>query len=205
MSNVTPPEFRAWKRTEINASELDVQEAIDAAEWAIADDLKRNIVVAGASATTRSLRAPARGAVVLSVPDISTTTGLVIINGVTTLTTDQYELEPLGGINPAGLSVPYDGIRLVNGFTWQEGLYGQAAISITAKWGWATLPAPYVLGVKVLAADLLESRDLRNGIVGFTDAAAVRVRENGTVVKLLASLRSGRSTVRPIRCGAWFA
>lgn len=205
MSNVTPSEFRAWKRTEINAAETDVQEALDAAEWAIADTLKRNIVVAGASATARAFRAPSRGAVLLSVPDISTVTGLVIVNGATTLTAGQYELEPLNGINPSGLTVPYNAIRLINGFSWYEGLYGEAAITITAKWGWASLPAPYELAVKVLAADLLESRDLRNGIVGFTDAAAVRVRDNGTVVQLLASLHSGRSTVRPIRSGTWFA
>ena len=204
MSNVTPPEFRAWKRTEINAAEADVQEVIDAAEWAIADTLKRTIALAGASATARSFRAPSCSTV-LPVPDIATTTGLVIVNGPTTLTAGQYEMEPLNGLNPSGQGVPYNAIRLVNGTVWYEGLYGETMVTVTAKWGCAALPAPYVLAVKVLAADLLESRDLRNGIVGFTDAAAVRVRENGTVVQLLAGLSRGRSTMQPIRSGAWFA
>lgn len=204
MSNVTIADFRQWKNAPTEPSDLVIQEAIDAAELKVADDLHRTIVLATETATTRKFVANTNS-LTLRVPDFATATGLVIVNNTTTLASTAYQLEPLDNLNAAGQTVPYDTIRMIDGTRWYESLYGAYGVTVTARWGWASLPANYTQAVKVLAADVLDSRDVRNGVIGFTDYAGVRVKENGTVKMLLDSLRRGRGHVGPIRSGSWFA
>ena len=44
-----------------------------------------------------------------------------------------------------------------------------------------------------IAGDLLEAKDIRNGVIGFSDYAAFRVRDNGQVAALLQRLTRARA------------
>jgi len=91
----------------------------------------------------------------------------------------------------SGAVEPYTQVRLLGGTF--SSVNGEATISVLADWGWAALPYRYVEAVKILAADIIDQKDIRNGVAGFADFGAVRVRENATVVKLLARLRRAES------------
>jgi len=64
---------------------------------------------------------------------------------------------------------------------------------VTGTWGWAALPARYLEAVKIVAADVLDAKDVRNGVIGFSDYAAIRVRDNGQVAALLQRLTRARA------------
>src|SRR5690349_17996849 len=83
-----------------------------------------------------------------AVDDISTTSGPVIAVGTgdgtfgTTWTTDDYQLEPLNGIQDGISGWPYTKIRAVGGLTFPCSFSGRPVLQVTAKWGWAAVPAP---------------------------------------------------------------
>lgn len=192
MSNVTVSEFKAWKRVEASIDDTVIQSALNAAEAAVNTHCRRSIAPYASNASARSYVGD--GSSVLHVHDIGTTSGLTVVNATTTVAANAYQLEPLNGITPSGLSVPYTTIRLIDGTGWDIGDYGAATVTITAKWGWSAasttaLPYQYSEAVKILAADVLDQRDIRNGVVAFTEYAAVRVRENPMASMLLEDLR----------------
>lgn len=192
MSNITVAEFKSWKRVESSVDDTVIQAAINAAEAAINSDCRRTIAPYAATATARSF--VGHGEVVLEVWDIGTTSGLTVVNDGVTLSSASYQLEPLDGLTDSGLSVPWTRIRLTDTSVWAVALYGRANITITAKWGWpaasaSALPYAYREAVMILAADVLDQRDIRNGVVAFAEFGALRVRENPMVSMLLNDLR----------------
>ena len=92
----------------------------------------------------------------------------------------------------SGVAEPYSSIRLL-GLRWTPDYLGEASVSVTGTFGWAALPQRYMEAVKIATADLLDAKDVRNGVVGFSDYAAMRVRDNGQVAALLARLTRTRS------------
>lgn len=107
--------------------------------------------------------------------DFSTTTGLIITTDEdgdgtyeTTWTTADYELHPLDG--------------LLNGETWSycrieavgTSVYfptcttRSASVKVTARWGWAAVPAPVKMAGLILAASDERVRALVRGEGGFT-------------------------------------
>jgi len=186
VSNVTEAVWRAWKNAPTDPPSAAVQDALDAAEEAIGDDCARLFVVADVTPTER-LYVPTWGDPVLRIHDC---VAVSAIDNDGVAVTD-YQLEPVGD-SWSGDSRPYTQIRLLGGDGWAVD-QGRATVGVTARWGWTALPARYSNAVKILAADVLDSRDVRNGVIGMTDFAAVRVRENATVVKLLAKLRRAES------------
>lgn len=189
MANLTVPTFKAWKRVEVSVDDATILAAIESAEEAIDQHCGRTFAVAG-SATARVFRAPNDRTSVLDIFDCTSVT-LVSDNG-STVSASNYQLEPLNGLSAHGEAVPYTAIRLLGGGLWSYE-YDKATISITATWGWASLPARYTEAVKILTADILDNRDMRNGIVGFTDYAGIRVRENSVVTSLLSKLVRART------------
>jgi hypothetical protein len=189
MSNLSVATWRIWKNSPTDPPDAVIQAGIDAAEEAIRDDLARNIVVAG-SATPRRYVADSDDPSLLVIHDCTTVTA-VSDNGATVLNT-QYQLEPLNGLGDAGTATPYTAIRLLNGVRWSRN-GTDALITVTATWGWTALPSRYTEATKILSADIIDQRDIRNGVAGFADYGAVRVRENATVVKLLQRLRRAES------------
>ena len=100
--------------------------------------------------------------------------------------------EPVNGIDQSGAAVPYSRIRLLGSF-WTPTYVGQASVSVTGTFGWAALPKRYTEATKILSADILDAKDVRNGVIGFSDYASFRVRDNGTVAMLLSRLTRGRA------------
>lgn len=109
---------------------------------------------------------------------ISTTTNLVVATddynaltyGTTWATTD-YRLLPL---NAAADSQPWTQLVAspVGVYSWP---YGENAIKITAKWGWATVPMDVTKACLILAIDLFKAKDAAFGVAGFSDQGALRV------------------------------
>jgi hypothetical protein len=189
MSNLSVADFKAWKRVEVGTDDATISAAIESAEEAINDLVGRQMTVAGA-ASARVFAAPHDRCQVLEIFDCTTVT-LVDDDG-STISASNYQLEPLNGLSSTGEAVPYNRIRLLGGANWSWE-YNKATISITATWGWAELPTRYYEAVKILTADILDNRDVRNGVIGFTEYAGIRVRENPVVTSLLRRLVRGNS------------
>lgn len=184
MSNLSVATYRAWKNNATAPVDAVVQAAIDASEASINSWCGRQFVVAStATARTYSPSHPFE----LAIHDCTTVTALTNDGTTVTAGTSGYQLEPFA-VAWTGEQYPYDTIRLLSGMWVYDN--GRATISVTATWGWAALPKPYTEATKILTADILDAIDLRNGVVGFTDFAAVRVRENGAVVKLLSPYKT---------------
>lgn len=188
MSNLSVADWRTWKNAPSDPPTPVVQAGIDAAEKVIAKRCGRAFVVASASTTRRFV--PFYGSNVLEIDDATAVT--VVAENGSTLLASQYQLEPVNGIDQAGATVPYSRIRLL-GYAWTPDYQGQASASVTATFGWAALPAEYIEAVKILSADVIDAKDVRNGVIGFSDYASFRVRDNGTVAMLLKDLTRGRA------------
>ena len=189
MSNVTLAEFRAWARLDVAVSDGVAQAAIDAAEESINDHLGRQVELAGDTATERTF-VPDGDSPVLRIHDCTEIT-LVEDNGVV-VPSDAWQAEPVNGIDSTGQEVPYSQIRLLAG-SWTALYNNQATVTITARWGWASLPSRYKQAVMIAAADLLQQADVRNGVIGYAGDYAVRVKSNPAVTQLLRKLRRAES------------
>ena len=79
-----------------------------------------------------------------------------------------YELHPLNGVVDGVPGWPYNRIRLPEGgFPFYKARYGNVgSVSITAKWGWASVPAPVKQACFLLAAQTFKMADAPFGIVG---------------------------------------
>jgi len=187
VSNVTVVEWREWKNAPTDPPTTVIQAGIDAAEEAIGADLARYIAVASGTATAR-VYVPAAGSDTLRIHDCKTITS--VTESGTLLAASGYLAHPV--TTWSGAVEPFTEIQLLGGVTFTD-TTGSATISVVADWGWAALPFRYVEAVKILSADIIDQKDIRNGVAGFADFGAVRVRENATVVKLLARLRRAES------------
>jgi hypothetical protein len=184
MSNLSTAAFKAWKRVEVSTDDSLIQAAIDSAEESLAQHCGRQFSLAGA-ASARLFRATSDRSTVIDIDDCTTVT--LVTDSGNTIDASAYQLEPVNGLQSWGEQTPYTAIRLIQPGYWSR-FYGQATVSVTATWGWPQLPARYFEAVKILTADILDNRDIRNGVLGFTDFAGIRVRENPVVSALVAKL-----------------
>lgn len=127
----------------------------------------------------------------VEVDDFHTVTGLVVKtstggDGVydATWAATEFEKRPLNGIVGGQPGWPFstlwsDGTRLfpTSGF---------ASVEVTARWGWATVPAPVKQACLIVATEIYKTKEAPFGIAGTTDYGTVRVRENPMVMKKLA-------------------
>lgn len=171
--------FKDYARVETQtADDTEIEAALNAAEQQLDIACQRRFQVAAAPATAR-LYAP-QTSTVLRIHDATTITA--VVNNGTTVSSGDYQLEPVNGLTWAGESVPYQQIRLLGTGQWDFGNWdGKATISVTATWGWAAIPAPIVEACKVLAKDILGNRDVRFGLVAVTEAAGISARTNPIV------------------------
>jgi hypothetical protein len=141
------------------------------------------------------------------VDDISTTTGLLVdvdINGngsysqSWTLNTDFY-LEPVNQNQGGIVGWPYTELRstLQSKFfpTAQQYLYVRPTVRVTARWGWAAVPAAVKQATKVAATKLYKLSDAPFGVAGFDAFGAVRVRDIPEIVNLLGPFMQDRYAV----------
>lgn len=132
------------------------------------------------------------------VDDFFTTTGLLVKTDdgddgtyETTISSADYELDPIDGIVNGETGWPYSAIRLVDGSCWPRGR--RHTIQITARWGWATVPRLVTEAAYVLAEDLAKLRDTAFGVGGFGEFGRIRARENPHVAMLINDYRRGTS------------
>lgn len=125
------------------------------------------------------------------VDDFHTITGLIIEvdNGgdgtfETTYTSADYELSPLNGVVDGEEGWPFYQIRPVN---WSWTCTTRASLRVTAKWGWANVPAGVKTACVILATEALKlAREAPFGVAGFGVDGLIRVRENPRVRDMLA-------------------
>lgn len=130
----------------------------------------------------------------VEVDDFSTTTGLILEldtddDGVyETLTIDtDFQNEPLNGIRDGETGWPFWRIRAVESEYFRNGR--RASVKVTARWGWAAIPAPVKEATLALAEETFKMKDSPYGIAGMGEFGFVRVRENPKIVSLLKDYR----------------
>lgn len=184
MAIVTLATFKDYARNELGAADdAAIQAALDAAHYSAYDYCGRSFEAAGA-ASARSFVPVAFD--VLRIDDCASITS--VVNNGSTVTTIDYQTEPVGGRSLSGAYRPIEQLRMINGGSWYvDG--GKATVTVTATWGWSAAPPAAIEAVKVLAKDILHQRDNRSGVAGFGEFGAVRVRQNPYVAMLLDPLR----------------
>lgn len=166
-----------------NADDVAIQAALDAAHYSAYQYIGRSLEPAS-TASARSFVPVAYD--VLRIDDCTSITS-VVNNGVTISTAD-YQTEPVGNRDFSGAYHPIEQLRLTSGGSWYIDA-GKATVTVTATWGWASAPAAGVQAIQILASDILHQRNNRSGVAGFGEFGAVRVRQNPYVAMLLDPLR----------------
>ena len=118
---------------------------------------------------------------IVKVDDFSTTTGLVVATDTTadgtfdrTWAAADYQVEPLNGVVEGIAGWPYWRIRSIDTETFP--VARQARVQVTARWGWATVPAAIKQACLIQAAYIWRRKDAITGILGATDFGSVTVR-----------------------------
>lgn len=124
------------------------------------------------------------------VDDFHTTTGLVVATDggddgtyETTWASTDYQLEPLNGVMDGISGWPYNRIRGIN--RWFPCYGKRPSVQVTARWGWAAVPAGIKQATLILAAEALKLREAPFGVAGFGDFGPVRIRENPIAARYL--------------------
>jgi hypothetical protein len=121
------------------------------------------------------------------VDDFWSTDGLIVEVGdgsITTIASSGYELHPLNGIVDGEEGWPYYKLRLIN-TAWPANPT-QAPLRVTAKWGWADVPAPVKTSCVILAVEAMKlAREAPFGVAGFGVDGVVRIRSNARVADML--------------------
>lgn len=192
MAYVTAAEMRAW----VGVSDADSQALLDAAVTAagqLIDDWCGQ-QFDQTSATARTFVPVSCHVLHLPPPSrISTTTSLVVATGTgngtfgTTWAATDYLLEPTAEY-VSGTQRPWRTIRAVGNYTFNVLPRSLATVQVTAKWGWAAVPAAVKQATLIVAADLFKAKDSAFGVAGFGEFGAVRVgsRINPQAQALLA-------------------
>lgn len=174
-----------------DATEDDMLELALVASSRCIDDWCRRSFSASTAASTR-VYAPLSGELAI-VDDFWTTDGLVIATGYgddvydTTLGTADRFLEPVNGLVGGQSGWPYWRIRTRNGALYPSAL--ATTLQVTAKWGWAAIPAPVHQACLILAEEIYKLKDTPFGVAGYGEYGAVRVRDNPKVASMLAPYR----------------
>lgn len=177
-------EFRTWAHDDTAADVTVVEEAINAAEEWLDFESKRELVLVDGDtvATSRSFR-PRWGDDVLWIGDAASITS-VVENGVTLVDGTDYQAEPFNNKDSQGAYRPFCLLRRLDQCWYTNG--PRATVTVTAKWGWSTIPPAVKEACKFLTQDWLANRDIRGNVVGVTaEGFSIGVRENPNVVKAL--------------------
>lgn len=131
---------------------------------------------------------------VVLVDDFHTTSGLQVATDVdddgtyeTIWATTDYINEPVDGIRDGVTGWPYWKITAVESYVFYD--YRRPSVQVTARWGWAAVPAPVKEASLALAEEIFKMKDSPYGIAGFGEFGFVRVRENPKIVSLLMNYR----------------
>ncbi|MFJ9413045.1 phage head-tail connector protein [Streptomyces sp. NPDC101227] len=128
------------------------------------------------------------------VDDFHTTTGLIVETDTdddglfdTTWVNSEYQLEPLNGVRDGLSGWPYWKIRAVDTVRFPN--LSRASLRVTARWGWAAVPAPIKESCLALAEETFKLKDAPFGVAGMGEFGVVRIQDNRRVVTMLAPYR----------------
>lgn len=113
------------------------------------------------------------------VDDFHTITDLVIAEesaaggSFTTISSSDYELQPLNGVVDGQPGWPYFKIVRRNGSFLRGG-----RLRVTAQWGWTAVPAPVKQACLIMAAATFQIKDAPFGVAGSDQWGSIRVRDN---------------------------
>lgn len=125
------------------------------------------------------------------VDDFHTTTGLVIATDTggdgsyaTTWAATDYQLEPLNGIVDGETGWPYWLIRAVGSYGFPTNSR-RAPLQVTAKWGWAAIPAAVKEAWLVVGAETASLPEAKFGVASSAEWGVARVRANPMAMAML--------------------
>lgn len=118
-----------------------------------------------------------------AVDDFWDTVGLVVQSDDTTWISSDYKLYPRNGIVDGQTGWPYREIRAANPSTLR---FDEDGLTVTAKWGWASVPAPVKQACLILAAETFQIKDAPFGVAGMDQFGVIRVRDNRMAAAKLA-------------------
>lgn len=154
---ITLEELQAYiKVDESRGFDVQLQEAIDSSTEEINRCCHRNFNDAGdvSSRIYFPFTHPEYGPTILT-DDFSTTEGLIVACGDTTFDVSSLLVTPVNGLMQ-GEPWPYTAIH--GPFT--------GRVSVTARWGWASVPKPVKQAAYFIAQDTFQMKDQRLGIAG---------------------------------------
>lgn len=122
------------------------------------------------------------------VDDFYDATGLIIESGGNTWAADDFVLHPRNGVVDGQTGWPYCEVYAAGSLSFGTGL------SVTAKWGWAAVPAPVKQACLIMAAETFQIKDAPFGVLGMDQFGPVRVRDNR-----MAAAKLSRYCRDPIR------
>jgi hypothetical protein len=161
-----------------------IADAITSASRTV-DNITGRTFYRAASATLRHYLPPTASDT-LYVDDIADTTGLIVVDYSYTLTLGtNFVLLPADGFTFSGEAGPYYQIRKLYGVPWYS-VNGNTSVSVTAIWGWPSVPPLVARATSVLAADLLAGDRTRFGVLNVGDIV-MRARANPQVMDMLAT------------------
>lgn len=121
--------------------------------------------------------------------DIAVKTGLIItVNNAVWQENLHYQLYPLNGVRNGVPGSAYDKIKGIQGNNFLPIWSDMANISITAQFGWPSVPTVVHEATLVAAEELSKLKDMPFGIGGYGDFGIVKVRDNPFVCRLLKNV-----------------
>jgi hypothetical protein len=115
------------------------------------------------------------------VDDFYTTEDLVVTVADTVLThLVDFDLKPLNGVVNGEPGWPFWKIKFYDTVVVPAGGFvGEAPVKVTAKWGWAAVPAPVKQACLIMASENFQMKDTPFGVAGMDMfGTPLRVRDN---------------------------
>ncbi len=135
---------------------------------------------------------------VVSTEDFQSSAGLVVAADysnagtyTTIIASSNYQLEPLNGIFDGTTGWPYYRIRAIQTWyplpLWSVG-DPRASIQVTARWGWALVPANITEACLIIAEETFKLKDIPFGVAGIDPTGyALRVAKENPQARALYS------------------
>ncbi|MEV6633882.1 head-tail connector protein [Actinoplanes sp. NPDC051470] len=181
MAYATLAEAKAYRGIDVSDTEDDARiTAVLSAVSAGIDNVCQRTFIRDEAESARTFEVQA--GCFLEVDDFYTTTGLLISGSA--WSSSAYLLKPRNGVQSGQSGWPYTSIwPKATSWAWW---YAGREITITARWGWAAVPAPVKEACLIATSDMLGLKDARFGVAGYGEFGPMRVRENGAVMSMLA-------------------
>ena len=186
---VTAAEFRAHVDITDTVDDLRLQLALDAAEDAVDEYCGRTFRAhnhgnPGLTSRTFVVYDPW----LLLVDDIGDTSGLVVADGGSTLSSGAYQLEP---VDAPQRNRPWTAIRRLGTMWTAPTNPGQVSVTVTARWGWPSTPEAVRRATIALAQHAFSVSAAPLGVAGMGEFGAVRVGQVPLVASMLSTYRRG--------------